>query len=77
MTSAELKNQLIAKINKLSDEALLQDVIKLIDNTEESETFILSDDHKNAVNIAIDQINTGHFLTNDQANKEINEWLNK
>ncbi|NJK97326.1 MAG: hypothetical protein HC905_22620 [Bacteroidales bacterium] len=77
MTSAELKNQLIEKINKLSDETLLQDVMKLIDNTEESEIFILSDDHEAAVNIAIDQISKGDFLTNNQANKEINEWLNK
>lgn len=61
----------------MSDEALVQDVIKLIDNSEESEKFNISDDHKAAVNTAIEQISKGDFLTDKQANKEINEWLNK
>ena len=36
-----------------------------------------TDNHKNAINKAIDQIGNGDYLTNDQSNKQIDEWLNK
>ena len=41
----------------------------------DSEICRLSDNHKAAIETAINQINNGEFLTSEQANKEINEWL--
>jgi hypothetical protein len=43
----------------------------------DSEIYRLSDNQKVAIDTAINQINNGDFLTSEQANKEINEWLNK
>jgi hypothetical protein len=78
MTTIEMKNQVIGKINQLTDNELLMDVYKLLnDNLEDSDIYKLSDNHKIAINTAISQIDNGDFLTNDQSNKEINEWLNK
>ena len=78
MTIIEMKNQVIGKINQLTENELLMDVYKLLDDSiVDSEIYLLSDNHKAAIDAAINQINCGEFLTNEQANKEVNEWLNK
>ena len=78
MTTIEMKNQVIGKINQLTDNELLMDVYKLLNgNTVDSEIYRLSDKHKVAIDTAINQINNGDFLTSEKANKEIDEWLNK
>lgn len=78
MTTIEMKNQVIRKINQLTDTELLMDVYKLLnDNLVDSEIYRLSDNHKVAIDTAINQINNGDFLTSEQANKEIDEWSNK
>ena len=78
MTTNELKLQVIGKINSLTDNSVLMDVLKLLDDSSiESEMYTLSDNHKMAINTAISQINNGDFLTNEQVKSEIDEWLNK
>jgi hypothetical protein len=78
MTTIEMKNQVIGKINQMTDNELLMDVYKLLnDSPMDTEVYRLSDNQKVAIDTAIDQINNGDFLTSEQANKEINEWLNK
>jgi hypothetical protein len=78
MTILEIKNQVIGKINQLTDDELLMDVYKILnDSSLDSEIYRLSDNHQIAVDTAVNQINRGDFLTSVQANKEINEWLSK
>jgi hypothetical protein len=78
MTTIEMKNQVIGKINQLNDNELLIDVYKLlVDNLEDLNVYKLSNNHKIAIDRAISQIDNGDFLTNDRANNEINAWLNK
>jgi len=47
------------------------------DYLSDSEIYRLSDNHKTAIDTAINQIENGDFLTNEQSNKEIDEWLNR
>ena len=76
MTTIEMKDQVIGRINQLSDMELLMDVYKLLnDNFSDSEIYRLSDNHKTAIDTAITQIENGDFLTNEQSNKQIDEWL--
>ena len=78
MTTLELRNRVIGKINQINDDEILTEVYKLLDNSfDDSEIYILSDNHKIAIEKAKDQIGNGDFLTNDQANKDIDEWLKK
>ena len=78
MTTKELKHKVIGKINELDDENLLNDLVRLIDdNVDENEIYRLSDGHKKAIHKAIEQIETGDYLTNEKSNKLIDEWLNK
>ena len=72
----ELRIKVIDKVNKLDDENLLNDLIRIIENVNDAEeVYRLSDKHKNAVNIGIDQINKGDYLTNEQSNKKVDQWL--
>ena len=78
MTTNELKHRVIDKINELEDDSLLNDLIRIIDDsTVDNETYQLSENHKKAINTAIEQIDKGDYLTNEQSNKQIDEWLNK
>ena len=42
---------------------------------EDMEVYKLSEEQKKAVNEAKQQIKNGQFLADDEANKDINEWL--
>ncbi len=77
MTTLELKRRVIDKVNKVYDESLLMDLMRLMDDSDDNEIHRLSHAHKIAVQTAINQIDSGDYLTNDQADKEMDEWLNK
>ena len=78
MTTIEMKNQVIGKINQLTDNELVMDIYKLLNNSFiDPEIYRLSDNHKILIDTAISQINNGDFMTEEQSNKVINEWLNK
>lgn len=78
MSSAELKKRLIDKIQKTDNKNLLEEAFRLLQmESEDIEVYKLSEDQKNAVNEARQQIKNGQFLTDDEANKDIDEWLGK
>jgi hypothetical protein len=78
MSSAELKKRLIDKIRETDNKNLLEEAFRLLQmESEDIEVYTLSEDQKNAVNEARQQIKNGQFLTDDEANKDIDEWLGK
>jgi hypothetical protein len=78
MTTKELKKKVIVKINQSNDDEILTEVYKMLDTTfEDSEIYHLSENHKLAIKMGINQVNSGEYLTNEQANKEAAQWLNK
>jgi hypothetical protein len=46
-----------------------------LNEKDDNEIYRLSDNHKMAINQSIDQIGKGDFLTNEQSNQQIDEWL--
>jgi hypothetical protein len=78
MSTIELKKKLIDKIQKTENDGLLQEAYRLLDlETKNIEIYELSEFQRNSVDEARLQIANGQFLTDEQANKEIDEWLNK
>ena len=66
------------KIQKTENKDLLAEAYRLLElETEDIEIYKLNDDQRNAINEARQQINSSQFLTDDQSNKEIDEWLGK
>lgn len=78
MSTIELRRRLIDKIQKTENEDLLAEAYRLLElETEDIEIYKLNDAQRKAITEARQQINNGQFLTDDQSNKEIDEWLSK
>ena len=76
MSTSELKKLLIDKIKKTDNGNLLEEAFRLLElESEDIEVYKLSENQKNAINEAKQQVKNGQFLTDDEGNKDINEWL--
>lgn len=75
MSTTKLKEQLINKIRQTEDAGLLEEVSILIEMQETDEMYVLNAQQKEAVNNGRKEIENNEFYTNEQADKEIDEWL--
>ena len=79
MSTAEIRDKLIKKIQSTTDEKILLEATRLLEiQLNDIETpFRLTKEMNKAVDEAQSQIQNGEFQTHEQANKEISEWLEK
>lgn len=78
MTTLELKRKLIKRINNIDDELLLQEMSRLAGiNEQESDIYYFTEEESRAIEEARESYARGEFLTNEEANKEVDEWLGK
>ena len=76
MTVRELKKKLIGKIDQSEDSELLEEMYRLIANEEsDSSIYELSEEQIRAVEEGQLQYKNGQFLTDKQADKDIEEYL--
>jgi predicted transcriptional regulator len=78
MSTIELRKLLIEKIQLTDDDKLLEEASRLLEvEIVESDVYILNDKQKMAIEEGRKQIINGEYLTDDESNKEIDEWLSK
>jgi hypothetical protein len=78
MSTIELKEKLMEKINGVDDVALLQEIAGLIDfDIESDEIYALSPEEIEAVKDGIDQIEKGLAISNEEARKIFDKCLGK
>jgi hypothetical protein len=78
MTAKELKKRLMHKIDQSDNNELLEEMYRLIANEEaDIGVYELSEEQIKAVEEGQLQYKNGEFLTEDQADKDIEEWLGK
>ncbi len=78
MTEIELKKKLIRKINQTKNNEILEEMYRLIENEEtDNSLYVLSEEQNRIVEEAQMQFKNGEFLTSEQADKNIEEWLGK
>ena len=78
MSTVELKERLIEKIKETDNENILQEAFRLLDiEVTDMGVYHFSEAERNMVNDSKNQIDKGQFLTNETANKEIDQWLSK
>jgi predicted transcriptional regulator len=78
MSTIELRKLLIEKIQLTDDDKLLEEASRLLEvEIEESDVYILNDKQKEAIEQGRKQIIKGEYLTDEESNKEIDEWLSK
>ena len=78
MSTLELRKLLIDKIEKIDNKDILEEVYRLLQHpSDDLEIYKLSDDQINIVSEAKEEIKRGKFLSDHEADNEIDEWLNK
>jgi hypothetical protein len=77
MSTLELKERLIGRIRETDNEEILAEVYRLLGMEEEDEPYRLSPEQRASVQEARNQIRNGSFLTNKEADNEVDEWLKK
>jgi predicted transcriptional regulator len=70
----ELQSILYSKILSVTDEHQLSDLITAIDQSD-STIYNTSDEQKAKIKEGQEQIAKGNYFTNEQVEKEIDEWL--
>lgn len=77
MSTVELQNQVIRKIESVKNDRLLKEVLNFIDIELDEEIIVsVSNAQKNAIDEARQQIKHGNYTTNEEFDKEIDGWLN-
>jgi predicted transcriptional regulator len=78
MSTIELRKLLIEKIQLTDDDKLLEEASRLLElEIEESAVYVLNDKQKDAIVEGRKQIINGEYLTDEESNNEIDEWLRK
>ena len=78
MSVAELKEMLIDQIKQSENEALLEDISRLIELQEDSKiVFTLTANQLSHIEEAEKQVRNGQLLTAEEADKDIDQWLNQ
>ena len=75
MSTAELKLDLISQIAGLTDKAKLRELMQLLQFQNEESLYITSEEEKNAIAEARQEIAEGKVFANEEVQKEIKESL--
>jgi len=77
MTNTNLKEKLINKIKEIDDPAILEEVSNLFELQEPKTVYKVNDEQRKAIEEAREQVKNKQTLTDEQADKEADEWLNE
>jgi len=76
MSTAELKEKLIGEISRSRDEVLLLEMCRLMQiESSEVSVYPLTDNQLSMVKEAQAEVRSGNYLTEEEANKDIEKWL--
>lgn len=75
MSATELKSIIMNKLASISDLQLLEELNKILNLADNSETINLSKEQKEKIEIAQKEYLEGKYLSNTQAEKDIEEFL--
>ena len=76
MTAIALKKYLVAKINLIDDDSVLDKIKKIVDE-KESKVYVLSNYHLEKLSKSRKQFEDGDFFTQDQVDLKVEQWLNE
>lgn len=75
MTAIALKKYLVSRINLIDDDSVLDKIKKIVEK--EEKVYVLSDYQLDKLAKSRKQIEDGNFLTQDEMDKKVEEWLNE
>ncbi len=75
MTTVALRKYLVSKINLLEDDAVLDELKKIVDKNEK--VYVLSEYQLEKIAISRKQIEEGNFLTQEEMDRKVEEWAKR
>lgn len=75
MNTSELKLNIIQKITELKEVRVIEEIKRLLDFELDQGIYELSETQKNRVAEAREEYTNEDFLTADEADNEIDQWL--
>jgi hypothetical protein len=76
MTAIELKKLLIHKIAEINDVPFLSAIKTILDTKTQTKTLSITSEQRHEIIESQKEIQQGHFIEQDQLDKEFNKWLN-
>jgi len=76
MSTIELREQIIEKLNHIDDDSFLNAIKTIIDSKVEDGIYLVSDFQKKRIDLGRDQLRKGKSIPNKALQKEIDQWLN-
>lgn len=75
MNASDLKINLIQRITQLKERRIVEEIQKLLDFELDTGEYILTDSQKDRIAEAQQEYKNSAFLTDEQANQDIEQWL--
>lgn len=76
MNIAELKQELIHRINHTQDDELLMALSDFMKSFTDNEPYVMNEEQLRALKEARTQYAKGEFLNDEEADKDIEKWVN-
>jgi metal-sulfur cluster biosynthetic enzyme len=76
MSTLELKNKVLERLQEVNQPHLLEEILNLIEiETTKEEVFIIPEEHKADLEISLQQLKEGKIVPNDVVNQRVQKWL--
>lgn len=76
MSTLELRNQLISKIQVTNDDDVLEGILQLLEfESNRTDIYKLNDEQREAIRIAREQYARGEYYTEEEADNITEQWL--
>jgi len=75
MNTSDLKIDLINRITRLKEVRIIEEIQKLLDFELDNHEYILTDCQKDRISETQEEYKKSSFLSDDEANQDIEEWL--
>ena len=79
MSTAELKEKVIAQINETDDDGLLDEISTMLDIAARTKdgVYEMSNAEIEAVEDGLRQLKNGQWITHEEAKRQVEEWAKK
>ncbi|MDF1695372.1 MAG: hypothetical protein P1U56_06055 [Saprospiraceae bacterium] len=76
MSTVELKNKVLERLEEVNQPHLLEEILNLIEiETRSEEVFIIPEEHKADLEISLQQLKEGKTVPNEEVNERVQKWL--
>jgi hypothetical protein len=77
MIDSAQKGRLINKIRQIEDPEVFDEIQRLLNIEFDDTPYMTNKEQKEAIRIAREQIKNGEIMDENEANEQIDEWLNE